>query len=184
LLWIHPVASAMATKKYTAAQLRKAREIIDQEEAIEYERERRTKLREARRDKDNRVAYTPKPISPPLKRSLILFFGGLFVMWAINGYFRLYAIASDDSLYRRFFWVAPLLWAGIVGLWHWANNPLAPKPLTSQERRWAKEFDDWNHGRRSTPPKGLSIKPPKPQQGKGDWFSIKEKKDSGQGDYS
>ena len=47
----------MTTKKYTAAQLRKAREIIDQEEATEHERERRTKLREARRDKENRVAY-------------------------------------------------------------------------------------------------------------------------------
>jgi len=47
----------MATKKYTPAQLRKAREIIDQEEATEHERERRTKQREARRDKENRVAY-------------------------------------------------------------------------------------------------------------------------------
>ena len=171
----------MTTKRYTAAQLRKAREIIDQEEAIEYERERRAKLREARRDKENRVAYTPKPIDPRLRKAIIQIVGGLFVMWAINGYFRLYAIASDDSLYRRVIvWAVPLLWVSVVGLWYWANNPSEPKPLTGQERRWAKEFDDWNHGRRSTPPKGLSVTPPKPQQGKGDWFSIKEKKDSGQ----
>jgi hypothetical protein len=38
----------MATKKYTAAQLRKAREIVDQEEAIKHERERRDELRESR----------------------------------------------------------------------------------------------------------------------------------------
>lgn len=38
----------MATKKYTAAQLRKAREIVDQEEAIKHERERRDALREKR----------------------------------------------------------------------------------------------------------------------------------------
>lgn len=38
----------MATKKYTAAQLRKAREIVDQEEAIKLERERRDALREKR----------------------------------------------------------------------------------------------------------------------------------------
>jgi hypothetical protein len=38
----------MATKKYTAAQLRKAREIVDQEEAINHERERRDELREKR----------------------------------------------------------------------------------------------------------------------------------------
>jgi len=38
----------MATKKYTPAQLRKAREIVDQEEAIEHERERRHALREKR----------------------------------------------------------------------------------------------------------------------------------------
>lgn len=38
----------MATKKYTAAQLRKAREIVDQEEAIKHERERRDELREKR----------------------------------------------------------------------------------------------------------------------------------------
>lgn len=38
----------MATKKYTAAQLRKAREVIDQEEAITHERERRGALREKR----------------------------------------------------------------------------------------------------------------------------------------
>ena len=47
----------MATKKYTAAQLRKARELIDQEEATEFERERRTKLREARRDAEGRVKF-------------------------------------------------------------------------------------------------------------------------------
>ena len=170
----------MATKKYTAAQLRKAREIIDQEEAIEYERERRTKLREVRRDKENRVAYTPKPFNPGLKRSLTLFFGGLFVWWAINGIFRLYANAAEQSLYRVLFWLFPLFWAGVVGLWHWANNPSEPKNLTKEERIWAKEYDDWNHGRRATPPKGVSVTPPEPQQGKGDWFSIKEKKDSGQ----
>ena len=38
----------MATKKYTAAQIRKAREIVDQEEAIKHERERRDALREKR----------------------------------------------------------------------------------------------------------------------------------------
>ena len=38
----------MATKKYSAAQLRKAREVIDQEEAITHERERRGALREKR----------------------------------------------------------------------------------------------------------------------------------------
>ncbi len=66
----------MATKKYTAAQLRKAREIIDQEEAIELERERRSKARETRRDKQGRVEYVP-PAIPEVFRSpfiaLILF---------------------------------------------------------------------------------------------------------------
>ena len=38
----------MATKRYTASQLRKAREIVDQEEAIKHERERREALRERR----------------------------------------------------------------------------------------------------------------------------------------
>jgi hypothetical protein len=61
----------MATKKYTAAELRKAREIIDQEEAIEYERERRTKAREARRDKQGRVEYMP-PAIPEVFRSPLL----------------------------------------------------------------------------------------------------------------
>jgi hypothetical protein len=175
----------MATKKYTAAQLRKAREIIDQEEAIEYERERRAKLREARRDKVDRVIYTPKPINPRLRVALIQIAAGLFIWWFINGYFRLYAIASDDSFYRRVVvWAVPLFWVSLIGLSYWANNPSEPKNLTKEERRWAKEYDDWNHGRRATPPKGVSVTPPKPQQGKGDWFSIKEKKDSGQGDYS
>ena len=47
----------MANKKYTAAQLRKAREIVDQEEVTEHERERRTKRREARRYAEMRAKY-------------------------------------------------------------------------------------------------------------------------------
>ena len=47
----------MATKKYTAAQLRKAREIVDQEEVTELERERRTKRHDARRDAERRAKY-------------------------------------------------------------------------------------------------------------------------------
>ena len=38
----------MPAKKYTAAQLRKARAVVDQEEAIEYERKRRDASREKR----------------------------------------------------------------------------------------------------------------------------------------
>ena len=66
----------MATKKYTAAQLRKAREIIDQEDAIEFERERRTKRRAARRDKevDDALSAIPEVFrSPPLVLILFLF---------------------------------------------------------------------------------------------------------------
>ena len=187
----------MATKKYTAAQIRKAREIIDQEEAIEYERERRAKLREARRDKEDRITYNPKPINPRLKRSLILFFGGLFVLWAINGYFGLTSVASEDSLYRRVIvWAVPLLWASVVGLWYWVGDPptrvvvkRAKKSQLQQQRDFMRlnrdrPWWDWVvYGVRTSTP--YEKEPERdPTQGKGDWFSIKEKKDSGQGDYS
>ena len=39
----------MATKRYTAAQIRVAKKMVDQEEAIELERERRAKARHAAR---------------------------------------------------------------------------------------------------------------------------------------
>ena len=69
----------MATKKYTAAQLRKAREIIDQEDAIEYERGRRTKLGNAQRVKqvekevENVLSAIPEVFRSP-RLALILFF--------------------------------------------------------------------------------------------------------------
>lgn len=174
----------MANKKYTAAQLRAARKIIDQEEAIEYERERRTRLREARRDKEDRITYTPKPMNPRLKRSLSLLGGGLLVMWLINGFFGLYAVSGEDGLYRRVVvWLVPLLWTLVIGMDFFFGESVAAKPLTREERRWAKEFNEFNHGRRATAPKPLGSAP-KPQKGKGDWFEVKEVKDSGQGDYS
>lgn len=174
----------MATKKYTAAQIRKAREILDQEEAIEYERERRAKLRETRWDKEDRVSYTPKPMNPRLKKSLSLLGGGLLVMWLINGLLGLYAVSGEDGLYRRVFvWLVPLLWTLVIGMDYFFGETGLAKPLTREERRWAKEFNEFNHGRRATAPKPLGSAP-KPLKGKGDWFEVKEIKDSGQGDYS
>jgi hypothetical protein len=49
-------------KKFTAAQLRKAREIIDQEEAIEYERKLRERRLMARRDREVNLRFSPPPI--------------------------------------------------------------------------------------------------------------------------
>ena len=59
----------MANKKYTAAQLRAARKIIDQEEAIEYERERRTKARREVRIQAAKNAVPRFPtVAPATKR--------------------------------------------------------------------------------------------------------------------
>ena len=61
----------MATKRYTPAQLRKAQEIVDQEEAIELERDRRAN---ARREVQIQAAKNAVPrlptIAPATKRKV------------------------------------------------------------------------------------------------------------------
>ena len=115
----------MANKKYTAEQLRIAREIVDQEEAIEAERSRRGSTR--RKASVKRVRKTVRELAPAsptfsprdksmLKKILL----GVGVWWIANGLVGLYAISGPGGLYYHFWWVIPLGWT-LWWVYTWAT---------------------------------------------------------------
>lgn len=124
----------MSSKKYTAEQLRVAREIVDQEEAIAAERERRQQQRRNRVVKEvsrtlGRSTTSDSSMSLRTRKALQRGLIGLIVFWAINGYFRLSEISSETSLYRSVLvWAIPLSWLVIVWVvWH-NNGKVRKKP--------------------------------------------------------
>jgi len=134
----------MPNHRYTPEQLRIAREIVDQEEAVAAERKERQRQRRAaaasaavrirsRRIPRSTVKNETKSINKPIIQSLV----GLFVFWAINGSLRLYAMSSETSLYRTvLIWAIPLAWLGFVWL-RWASESdkrYRPQPKPGQAR--------------------------------------------------
>lgn len=110
----------MTNKTYTAEQLRVAREIVDQEEAIEAERKRRRERQAAAPKPKIKASVTTKSktgkvsntrTKKAIQRSLI----GLFVFWIINA--GLYPASGETSLYRKVLvWAVPLIWLFLVWL--------------------------------------------------------------------
>ncbi len=122
----------MANKKYTAEQLRIAREIVDQEEAIEAERLRRGSMR--RKASVKRVRKTVRELVPesptfsPRDKSMIKkILIGVGVWWATNGLLGLYAISSPGGLYYHFWWAIPLGWT-LWWVYTWATPWDSEKP--------------------------------------------------------
>ena len=78
----------MATKNYTAAQLREARKVVDQEEAIELERERRAKARHEVRIQSAKDALPRVPsVAPATKRkakSLVVRVVGMWLFLTVG----------------------------------------------------------------------------------------------------
>ena len=101
----------MASKKYTAEQLRMAREIVDQEEAIEAERSRRATVKRKAVIKKTRNALPAAPVLSGRDRTmLVALIAGPLVWWLVNGILRLYAISSPGGFYYHFWFVIPLGW--------------------------------------------------------------------------
>lgn len=110
----------MPKRKYTEEQLRIAREIVDQDEAISAERNAR--LRNRRKAVVKSVsARVTKPSflqgrkNERTKKALQRAVFGLGLFWVINGVFRLYEVSSATSLYRTvLIWAIPLIWLTAV----------------------------------------------------------------------
>lgn len=122
----------MASKKYTAEQLRIAREIVDQEEAIKAERSRRGSVRRQasikRARKTVRELAPASPIFSPRDKSMLKkILLGVGMWWIANGLLRLYAISSPGGLYYHFWWVIPLGWT-LWWVYTWANPWDSEKP--------------------------------------------------------
>lgn len=132
----------MSSKKYTAEQLRVAREIVDQEEAIAAERERRQQQRRIRVVKEvsrslSRSTTSESAMSPRTRKAFQRGLIGLIVFWAINGYFQLYEISSETSLYRSvLIWAIPISWLVIVwAVWH--DNGKVQKKSDNKSGRYS-----------------------------------------------
>jgi hypothetical protein len=129
----------MSSKKYTEEQLRIAREIVDQEEAIEVERKARAVARQkleaqAKREKKaeaiarakvaERLEKKKRNAKPKLEpRNSTQFkwlISGPIFFWILNASLGLFAMSGKDGLYYHFWWFAPLLWVAIC-LWVWAT---------------------------------------------------------------
>jgi len=101
----------MASKKYTAEQLRMAREIVDQEEAIEAERSRRETVKRKAVIKKARQALPAAPVLNGRDRTMLAaLIAGPLVWLLVNGILRLYAISSPGGFYYHFWFVIPLGW--------------------------------------------------------------------------
>ena len=165
----------MVAKKFTKEQLKRAREIVDQEEAIEFERRRRETTRRKKSaamtgkltGPEHSVALKPKrPTSKsglssgsadnlyPTKLLVRYIAFELLAFWLINGFFRLYASAGEGSLYRTtLIWAIPLLIIAANLSWYVlvrtarTRFPSKSETTASKDPKWKKEFDDWNHGR-------------------------------------
>jgi hypothetical protein len=112
----------MSRRKYTEEQLKIAREIVDQEEAIAAERDARQRKRRSAvvKSVSTRVKKPPflqgkknERTRKALQRAAI----GLGFFWFINWYFQLYAVSGETSLYRTvLIWAIPLCWLAVVGI--------------------------------------------------------------------
>jgi hypothetical protein len=122
----------MANKKYTAEQLRIAREIVDQEEAIEAERSRRGSMRRKasvkRARKTVRELAPASPVfSPRDKLMLTRILLGVGAWFVANGLLGLYAMSSPGGLYYHYWWAIPLGWT-LWWVFTWATPLGNEKP--------------------------------------------------------
>jgi hypothetical protein len=108
-----------AKKKYTAEQLRIAREIVDQEEAIEAERTRRGTVKRKAVIKRARKVLPARPIVSGRDRTMLIrLIAGPLAWWLVNGLLGLYSMSSPGGAYYHFWFVIPLGWIAVtLAIW-------------------------------------------------------------------
>ena len=102
-------------RKYTAEQLRIAREIVDQEEAIKAERMRRGTVKRKAAIKKARKALPAMPVLSGRDRTMLIrLIAGPLAWWLANGLLGLYAMSGPGGAYYHFWFVIPLGWVAIT----------------------------------------------------------------------